>query len=81
MLLAHDMHCSLDPIHLLREDPRIRLADSASKTPDTDNWSIDYATFKSFHDHFQFEIISLRTSLTNALRSLPPYFLMNLAGL
>jgi hypothetical protein len=52
-LILHDLECSLEPIHLLRSDPRIQLVDSASKTKDTDNWSIDYASFKEFDNDFQ----------------------------
>ncbi len=56
LLLAHEIECFIDPVHLLREDPRIRLVDEASKTKDTDNWSIDHATFTEFDADFHFEV-------------------------
>ena len=34
------------PIHLLRTDPRIELADIGSKWQDSDDWSVDVITFK-----------------------------------
>ena len=43
--LAKSLNCSLQPIHLLRDDPRIVIADAGSKAPDTDDWSIDQASF------------------------------------
>jgi hypothetical protein len=55
-MLTHELECYLDPIHLLREDPRIVLADSASKKLDTDNWSVDVESFESLHRDFHFEI-------------------------
>ena len=43
--LARALNCTLQPIHLLRDDPRIAIADAGSKAPDTDDWSIDQASF------------------------------------
>ena len=47
---------TIDPIHLLRSDPRIQLANALSKTNNTDNWSIDDLLFQQLHDDFNFEI-------------------------
>ncbi len=44
------------PLHLLREDPRIELADQGSKTPDSDNWSIDEESFFELNNQFDFHI-------------------------
>ncbi len=48
--------CAITPIHVRREDERIQQVDHLSKVLDTDNWSIDSASFKSLHDAFHFEI-------------------------
>ena len=45
LILARSLNCTLQPIHLLRDDPRITIADAGSKAPDTDDWSVDQATF------------------------------------
>ena len=39
--LASELGIQIEPIHVLRQDPRIEKADEGSKTPDTDNWSLD----------------------------------------
>ena len=44
--LASELGIRIEPIHVLRQDPRIEKADEGSKTPDTDNWSIDAWSFE-----------------------------------
>jgi hypothetical protein len=46
LCLARSLNCILQPIHLLRDDPRIVIADAGSKAPDSDDWSIDQDSFK-----------------------------------
>lgn len=53
--LCHKLKIRIEPIHLRREDPRIQLADEMSKTPDTDNWSVDESSFQELHEQFNFE--------------------------
>ncbi len=50
------LQCILSPVHLYREDDRIRQVDSLSKSRDSDNWSIDFASFAKLHDKFRFTI-------------------------
>ena len=50
------LQCILSPVHLYREDDRIRQVDSLSKSKDSDNWSIDSSSFARLHDQFQFTI-------------------------
>ena len=45
MHLAKTLQVVLHPIHLRREDPRIQMADAGSRVRDSDDWSIDPATF------------------------------------
>jgi hypothetical protein len=54
--LAGDLQIQIEPIHLLREDPRIQLADEGSKTPNTDNWSIDVFTVLELKSQFQIDM-------------------------
>ena len=56
MLLCQELNIRIIPIHLLREDPRIKIADEGSKTEDTDDWQVDIATFKKFDLSMQFSI-------------------------
>lgn len=44
-LLTSSLHICIEPVHLLREDPRIVVADEGSKRRDSDNWSIDAWSF------------------------------------
>ncbi|KAI9553720.1 hypothetical protein GHT06_021652 [Daphnia sinensis] len=46
MVLCKKLSLKIIPIHLLRDDPRIKLADDGSKTADTDDWQIDDETSK-----------------------------------
>lgn len=56
MMLCQELNIRIFPIHLLREDPRIKIADEGSKTEDTDDWQVDIATFKKFDMSMQFSI-------------------------
>ena len=53
-LLTTYLNLDIIPLHLLREDPRIELADLGSKTPDSDNWSIDSLSFSELNEKFDF---------------------------
>ena len=46
MIQCKRLNIRIIPIHLLRDDPRIKIADDGSKTVDTDDWQIDEETFK-----------------------------------
>jgi len=46
MVLCKKLNIRIIPIHLLREDPRIQIADDGSKVNDTDNWQVDKETFE-----------------------------------
>ncbi len=48
--------CKITPLHLYREDERIQQVDHMSKVLDTDNWSIDTASFQQFHDIYGFDM-------------------------
>ena len=52
------------PIHLLREDPRIQVADDGSKTVDSDDWQVDEETFQKINRVHAFTI-DLFASNTN----------------
>jgi len=54
--LCHKLRVRIEPIHLRRTDPRIQLADELSKQKDTDNWSIDEASFQELNEQFKFDI-------------------------
>jgi len=54
--LLHESNNTLRIFHLYREDPRIQLVDGISKAKDTDNWSIDFEHFNSFHQQFKFHV-------------------------
>ena len=40
-ILQQELHVKIIPVHLLRSDPRIQLADDLSKIRDSDDWSLD----------------------------------------
>lgn len=46
-ILTSEMGIKIEPIHVLRQDPRIELADAGSRRPDTDNWSVDAWSFET----------------------------------
>ena len=56
MLIARELNIRIILIHLLRDDPRIKVADDGSKTVDTDCWSVDMGTFQTINVAFQFTI-------------------------
>ena len=53
---------SCTPIHLYQEDERIQQVDYLTKVKDTDNWSIDYFSFKALDDDFKFKVDLLADS-------------------
>ncbi len=53
--ICKDLDVHITPIHLLREDPRIMLADEGSKTPNSDNWSVDAVSFQQLHEEVGFQ--------------------------
>jgi hypothetical protein len=55
MVLCKKLNLRIIPIHFLREDPRIKLADNGSKTADTDDWQID-ETFLMSNRKFKLKI-------------------------
>jgi hypothetical protein len=56
MFRCKKMNIRIIPIHLLREDPRIKVADDGSKTTDTDDWQVDDETFQRINKTHQFTI-------------------------
>ena len=56
MLLCLELSIRIIPIHLLRDDPRIQVADDGSKTKDTDDWQVDFATFQQLNQQVHFTI-------------------------
>jgi len=54
----------ITPVHLLREDPRIKEADCLSKVKDSDDWSLDHSSFDSLDRIFGFTL-DLFASATN----------------
>ncbi len=51
-----ELGCRLTAIHVRRTDERIQQVDHLSKVLDTDNWSIDEASFAALHAAFHFDI-------------------------
>ncbi len=47
LAIARQSLLTIVPIHLRREDPRIQVADAGSKSFDSDDWSIDDASFRA----------------------------------
>lgn len=56
MTLCQALRLRIIPIHLLRDDPRIQVADQGSKVKDTDDWSVNNTTFTTLNDQFSFTI-------------------------
>lgn len=54
--MSATLHCVINPVHLYREDERIREVDQMSKFKDSDNWSIDHHSFNQFDQDFHFEV-------------------------
>ncbi len=63
--LSRRLNCCLVPIHLLREDPRIQVADAGSKAPDTDDWGVDEQTFAILEEKYGPFSIDLFADETN----------------
>jgi len=53
---AQKLRLVLTPLHLLRTDQRIQVADEESKVADTDDWSVDVLSFKDLDKQFSFDI-------------------------
>jgi hypothetical protein len=68
VLLLSDMQTSIEPIHLLREDPRIQVADDGSKKLDTDNWSVDVFTINELRQQFHLEMDLFANSLNRVCK-------------
>ena len=66
MMLAKDLQIVLLPIHLRREDPRIKMADAGSRMRDSDDWSLDAGSFKKLSDEFGPFSIDLFADPSNA---------------
>ena len=56
MIRCKRLNTRIIPIHLLRDDPRIKIADDGSKTTDTDNWQVDDQTFQRNRTRYKFTI-------------------------
>ena len=56
MVLCQRLNIRIIPIHLLREDPRIKLADDGSKTTDTDDWQVDDETYQTINRNYKFSL-------------------------
>jgi hypothetical protein len=63
---ARALNAKIEPIHLRREDPRIQLADGGSKIPDSDDWSIDEASFQKLNTKYGPFTIDLFAADNNA---------------
>jgi len=56
MTLCKGLNIRIIPIHLLRDDPRIQIADDGSKTVDSDDWQIDHETFQRINQKYNFSL-------------------------
>ena len=54
MTLCRKLNIRIIPIHLLRDDPGIKIGDDGSKTVDTDDWQVDHKTFESINHKYNF---------------------------
>lgn len=54
MKCSSEIDCIISPVHLYREHERIQEVDFLSKCPDSDNWSIDMASFNRLNNRFKF---------------------------
>jgi len=55
-VICKSLSCTIESLHLLREDERIQQADHLSKVKDSDNWSIDAHSFNDLNAQFHFDI-------------------------
>lgn len=60
-----EMGSWIQPVHLYRDDDRIRVADGLSKAADSDDWSIDESNFQQLKREFNLSV-DLFASATNA---------------
>ena len=56
MTICQRTSIRITPIHLLRDDPRIQIADQGSKNKDSDSWGVDFQTFNHFNSLYNFTI-------------------------
>jgi hypothetical protein len=56
MILCQRLNIRIIPIHLLRDDPRIQIADDVSKTTDTDDRKVDVETYQKINNKYKFTI-------------------------
>jgi hypothetical protein len=56
MTLCKKLNIRIIPIHLLRDDPRIKMADDGSKMTDTDDWQVDHETYQRINRRYSFTI-------------------------
>jgi hypothetical protein len=56
MTICKRINIRILPIHLLRNDPRIKIADDGSKTADSDDWQVDDETFQRSNTRHGFTI-------------------------
>ena len=56
MVLCKRLNITIIPIHLLRDDSRIKIADDSSKTTDTDDWQVDVETFQKCNRKYNFTV-------------------------
>ena len=54
MIRCKRLNTRIIPIHLLRDDPRIKIVDDGSKTINTDDWHVDDQTFQKNRTKFKF---------------------------
>ena len=56
MTLCKELNIRVIQIHLLRDDPRIKIADDGSKTTDSDDWEVDLKTFQKLDRQHNFSL-------------------------
>ena len=66
MKLSKELRIVLLPIHLRREDPRIKMADAGSRVRDSDDWSLDAISFQNIEDQFGPFTVDLFADSSNA---------------
>jgi len=65
--LAHAMQLQIEPVHLFRDDIRIQDCDDLSKYKDSDDWSVDEASFQWFKHAFPLELDGFANSCNTRL--------------
>jgi hypothetical protein len=56
MVLCKKLNIRIITIHLLPDDPHIKVADDGSKMTDTDDWQVDYENFQKINRRYRFTI-------------------------